>query len=119
MCVEKQVAIVLYKLTNCADYVSISKKFKVHKTTIHKVIYKGVIAINKYLLHNTINMPKTAEAETIATDFENNYQLPQIVGAMTIVHIPISSPINLNYKFLNSKLYPSFVLQTVIDSNCL
>jgi hypothetical protein len=119
ICIEKQVAILLYKLTSNADYALISKKFKVHKTTIHKIIYKCVIAINKYLLQSTINIPKNNEAEMIAKSFECNYKLPQIIGAMTIVHIPISSPINLNYKFLNSKLYPSFVLQNVMDSNNL
>ncbi|XP_003428014.1 putative nuclease HARBI1 [Nasonia vitripennis] len=117
--VDKQVAVLLYKLTTCVDYVGISKKFKIHKTTIHKILYKSVIAINKYLLHSTISMPKPEEAEIICNDFEQAYKLPQIIGAMTLAHIPISSPINLNYKFLNSKLYPSFVLQTVIDSNFL
>lgn len=111
-------AIVLYKLTASIDYVTISKKFKIHKTSIHKIIYKSVAAINKYLIQSTIYMPKTEEAEIIANDFESAHKLPQIIGAMMIVHIPISSPINLNYKFLNAKLYPSFVFQSVIDSNC-
>ncbi|XP_058789664.1 putative nuclease HARBI1 [Phymastichus coffea] len=115
--VEKQVAIFLFKLTTSSDYTTISKKFKIHKTTIHKIVYKCIVAVNRYLLHKIINMPKDAEAQIIASDFEQVYKIPQIIGAMAIVHVPISSPINLNYQFLNSKLYPSFVMQVVVDSN--
>lgn len=115
--VEKQVAIFLFKITTAADYTVISKKFKIHKTTIHKIVYKCVVGVNRFLLHKTISMPKDGEAEIIASDFEQVYKIPQLIGAMAIVHIPVTSPINLNYQFLNSKLYPSFVMQVVVDSN--
>lgn len=62
-------------------------------------------------------MPNETEAEIITKDFEYTHEIPQIIGVMTIVHIPIFSPINLNYKFLNSNRYSSFVLQSVLDSN--
>ncbi|KAJ8687281.1 hypothetical protein QAD02_023075 [Eretmocerus hayati] len=119
ICVDKQVAVVLQKLTTCADYVSISRKFDIHKTTVHKIIYKCILALNKHLLHDIIKMPNNMEARGIAQDFKFGYGIPMITGAMSITHIPISSPIHLNYQFLNSKLYPSFILQAVIDSNCL
>ena len=112
-------AILLFKLTYCPDYVTISKRFKLHKTTIHKIIYKNLVAINKYLLHSTINMPKDAEAKVISNDFELAHKVPQVIGVMSVVHVPTASPINLNYKFLNDKLYTSFVLQSIIDSNCM
>ncbi|XP_014204362.1 putative nuclease HARBI1 [Copidosoma floridanum] len=115
--VEKQVAVLLFKLTTNADYITISKKFKIHKTTIHKIIYKCVTALNKYLLHDVISMPKKEEVEFMAKDYECSYKIPQIIGTMTIVHIPISSPLLLNYQFLNARLYASFVLQSVVDSN--
>ncbi|XP_014238970.1 putative nuclease HARBI1 [Trichogramma pretiosum] len=119
VCAEKQVAILLYKLTSCVDYMKMSRKFKIHKTTIHKIIYRSIVAINKYLLHKIIKMPKNEDAEAVAADFEHVHEIPQILGVMSVIHIPVCSPINLNYKFLNSLLYPSFVLQAIMDSNCL
>ena len=62
--VEKRVVIDLYRLASSAEYRVVGNVFGVHKTTVHRCIYKFV---NSLVHCNTyIAMPNVTEAKSIA-----------------------------------------------------
>ena len=117
MSVEKQVAVMLHKLTHNTEYAAISAMFGIHKSTSHKMFYKAITGLNKYLLFNEIKMPKSDEIKTIVQDFEEKSGISQILGVLDYTHIPCAPSPTMVKEFTNEKKYCSFVLQTVVDSN--
>lgn len=110
--------VLFYKLVNNGSYFAMSKIFKLQKSTIDKAIFKCVTAINKFILHDKIKLPNKSEAFNISRDFEQLHEIPQLIGILFTVHLPVHTPPELSAQFTNPKSYTSFILQTVIDSNC-
>ncbi|XP_012278263.1 protein ALP1-like [Orussus abietinus] len=114
--VEKQVAVMLFKMARNSDYAVVSGMFGIHKSTVHKVFHKAIKGINTHVLRKIINMPKEEELQKITQEFEQRHRIPQIIGTIDSIHIPICPPAAMVDKFTNSKQYSSFVLQAVVDS---
>ena len=94
-----------------------STMFGVHKSTTHKMFYKAIAGLNKYILHKEIKMPKAKEALEISRHFEERTRIPQILGVLDYTHIPCTPCPTMVKEFTNTKKYASFVLQTITDSN--
>ncbi|XP_057342148.1 uncharacterized protein LOC130678731 [Microplitis mediator] len=117
--VDKQVALVLSKLTNRDDLVTLSSKFAVPKTTAQRIVHKVVVKICQHLLPLVIKMPDASEAAEIAESFEKQTKFPQIIGLLDTLHVPVYNASGMANAFVNSKLYYSFIAQMIIDSkNC-
>lgn len=112
---EKQIAIVLYKLATCTDYSIMSGMFGVNKLTVHKIFYKMILSINKHLLCKIICTPDKEEAQDIAQHYKEVYGVPQILGAIEFTHVPLSVSLRTLSIFINPMNYPSCVLQAVVD----
>ena len=112
---EMRVAIVLYTLASCAQYRIVANQFGVHKSTVKKFVYifcKGMVSS---VIHNFIKVPTPEEAVGIARRFEDKFNIPQIIGCIDGIHIPVLPPSDSYKDFKNRKGWPSYVLQAVVD----
>lgn len=115
--VQKQVAVALYKLASCAEYRVIGNVFGIHKSTVKKVIYNVVNAINRNMAQNYIKMPNEEEAKIIAAEFEKISSIPQIIGIIDGTHIPIRAPEEGYRDYVNRKGWTSYNVQAIVDHN--
>ena len=65
------------------------------------------------VIHNSIKVPTTEEAVSIAHWFEQKFHIPQIIGCIDGTHIPVLPPSDGYKDFANRKGWPSCVLQAV------
>ncbi|KAM4541681.1 uncharacterized protein PAE49_018607 [Odontesthes bonariensis] len=112
---EMRVAIVLYKLASCAEYRVVAKQFGVHKSTAIKMVYQFCTGMVASAIHNFIKVPTTEEAISIASRFEQKFNIPQIIGCIDATHIPVIAPSDGYKDFVNREGWPSYVLQAVVD----
>lgn len=117
--VEKKVALTLYFLSSCSEYRTVGNLFGIHKSTVFKYVHQVVHLINRILLPEEIRMPNQHECEAISTYFNENYGIPQIIGAIDGSHVPILPPSEGYRDFVNRKGWPSVVLQAVVDHRML
>ena len=66
-------------------------------------------------IHNFIKVPMTAEAIGIARQFEQKFNIPQIIRCIDGSHILVLPPSDGYKDFANRKGWPSYVLQAVVD----
>jgi len=64
-------------------------------------------------------MPNNEEAQDIAENFEQQTNIPQIIGAIDGSHIPITAPEDGHLDFVNRKMFCSIVLQAIVDHRYL
>ena len=112
---EMRVAIVLYKLASCAQYRVVGNQFGVHKSTVKKMVYQFCTGMVTSALGHFIKVPTTEEAISIANRFEQNFNIPQIIGCIDGTHIPVLPPSEGYKDFVNREGWPSYVLQGVVD----
>lgn len=115
--VEKKVGLTLFKLASCCEYRVVGLVFGVHKTTVQKIFYQVVSAINKCILWDVVKMPNEAECEGISVQFERKSGIPQLIACIDGSHIPIITPPEGQKDFINRKGWASIVLQAVVDVN--
>ncbi|EFN77141.1 hypothetical protein EAI_00052, partial [Harpegnathos saltator] len=113
--VEKQVAVALYKMASCAEYRVVGNVFGIHKSTVKKCLFRVVNAINDLMMRNYLHMPDLYEASEIAINFEKISCILQIIGCIDSTHIPTLAPSEGYRDFVNSKGWPSYILQAVVD----
>lgn len=115
----KKVAVTLYKIGSCCEYRVVGDVFGIHKSTVKKIFYETINAINSEMLKAHIRFANETDAKEIASAFESLCGIPQIIGSIDGSHIPIS-PEGAGYKdFINRKGWASLVLQAVVDNRCL
>lgn len=115
--VEKQIAIALYKLVSCAEYRVIGNVMGVHKSTIHKCLFRVTKAINNVMVKNYIFMPSEDEAKFIALQFKKKSFIPQLIGSIDGTHIPITAPRDGFRDFVNRKGWTSYNVMAIVDHN--
>uniref|UniRef100_A0A8C5NC21 Protein ANTAGONIST OF LIKE HETEROCHROMATIN PROTEIN 1-like n=1 Tax=Gouania willdenowi TaxID=441366 RepID=A0A8C5NC21_GOUWI len=113
-----RVAIVLYKLGSGADYNFISNQFGVHKSTVKKFVYMFCRAMVQGPMEQLIRIPDETQAQEISRGFEEQHHMPQIMGVIDRIHIPILAPSDVLQDFINEKNWASYVLQAVVDNTC-
>ncbi|CAG9766703.1 unnamed protein product [Ceutorhynchus assimilis] len=116
MTVEKKVAVSLYFLASCAEYRVIGNQFGIQKSTVCKVVYQFVNAVNKILTPKHIRFPNSAEAKQSASLFQHKSKIPNIIGAIDGTHIPILPPSEGYRDFINRKGWASWILQGIVDA---
>lgn len=115
--VEKKVALTLFKLASVCEYRVVGLVFGIHKTTVQKIFFEVVRAINKCILWEQIKMPNETECEGLSIQFERKCGIPQLIGCIDGSHIPIITPPEGQKDFINRKKWASVVLQAVVDIN--
>lgn len=100
---QKQVGITLCFLASCSEYRIVGHLFGVHKSTVHKCVYRVVNSIIEELMETWISMPDATECEYIAFNFEKKCNIPQLIGAIDGTHIPILPPSDGYRDYINRK----------------
>ncbi|XP_053670264.1 uncharacterized protein LOC128720610 [Anopheles nili] len=114
---EKKVGIGLYKLTTGADYTTIGNQFGVHKATVKNCVHQFCKSMVKYYMDSEIFLPDQEEILELNKAFEEKSDIPMIMGAMGRAHIPITPSLADSKNYINSKKWPSLILQAVVDNN--
>ena len=93
---------------------SLSFAFRIGTTTVSNIIKETCNVTEKFV--------KPSRCETdwleIARDFEEIWNLPNIVGALDGKHIQTEAPANSGTLFHNYKGFFSIVLLAICDANC-
>lgn len=71
----------------------------------------------KHVMPHIIVFPDEDEAKEIAARIMAKKKFPQAVGFINGTHIPITAPSDGFCDFINRKMWPSYVLQAVVDDN--
>lgn len=111
---EMRVAIVLYKLGKCATYRTMLDKFGVQAATIHGFVYMFCKGISSMIM-DFISIPTVEEARKIAQQFQYQFYIPQVIGCIDDVHIPVLVPGHRKKDFINRSGWTSYVLQGVVN----
>ncbi|CAM4466449.1 unnamed protein product [Lepidochelys kempii] len=109
--VEKQVAIVLWKLATPNSYWSVRNQFGVGKSTVGAAVLQVANAIIDQLLSRVVTL---GNVQTIVDGF-NALGFPNCGGAIHGMHIPIWAPEHRGSQYINCKGYFSIVLQALVD----
>lgn len=109
-----RICIAVYKLSSCCEYRAVASLFGVSKTTVHRCVYKFIKALSPKKKQFII-WYDTEDAKNIATINEQKYKYPQAIGAIDGTHIPVNPPLDGKADYLCRKMYPSVVLQAVVD----
>ncbi|XP_067950255.1 uncharacterized protein [Watersipora subatra] len=111
---KKRVCIAVFKLASCCEYSKVATVFGVSKTTVHRCLYAFCHAMSRKK-HQFITWYSDVEAGEIADIIEANYKYPQAIGAVDGTHFEIIPPADGMADFLCRKMYPSVVMQAVVD----
>ncbi|KAL2102844.1 hypothetical protein ACEWY4_002012 [Coilia grayii] len=112
---EKRIAIALHKLTSTADYKTVGNLFAVGCSTVCQTLQKFCQAVMTLLRPQLIPMPSQAKLAQMADYFEESFSIPQCVGAINVLHIPILKPPEDPADFCNRDGWHSIILQAVVD----
>ena len=95
-----------------------AEKFGVSKSTVHRCLGRFCYAMTKF--HSQfISFPSSEEAAEIADRIQRRHGYPQAFGAIDGSHIAINpSSVGLA-DYINRKMFPSIVLQGLVDDNYL
>ncbi|XP_052859915.1 uncharacterized protein LOC128267167 [Anopheles cruzii] len=115
--VKMKVAIATYMLGNAVNYRAAGVKFGVSSSTAQNCLKSFCTAMVKVCLTDVISFPKTDdEVADIVAGFETLACVPQVLGVVDSLHIPIDLPFTDPSSYVNSKSWNSIVLQAVVDS---
>uniref|UniRef100_A0A3Q1GZ70 DDE Tnp4 domain-containing protein n=1 Tax=Acanthochromis polyacanthus TaxID=80966 RepID=A0A3Q1GZ70_9TELE len=104
-----RVAIVLYKLANCAEYRVIGNQFGVHKSIMKKMVYLFCHGIVDSVIRKLIRVCN------LDHEFVFIKTLFLFIGCVDESRIPCLPPSDGYRDFINRKGWPSYVLQAVCD----
>ncbi|XP_017482453.1 PREDICTED: uncharacterized protein LOC108371410 [Rhagoletis zephyria] len=102
------------------QYLSLS--FKMSVETVRRIVLETSEIIWSVIIWNTlspfnVSLPNVTEWEMIAADFKYMWDLPNCVGAIDQIHIPITCPAHSGSNFYNCKGVYSIVLLGACDAN--
>ncbi|XP_013883252.1 putative nuclease HARBI1 isoform X3 [Austrofundulus limnaeus] len=112
---KKRVAIALWKLATGCEFRSIGHQFGVSVTTVYRCVQDFCTAAQDLLVPELTNLTNEGRYREMASYFENRWSLPNCVGAIYGLHIPIRAPQQCSTDFLNSKGWHYIFLQGVVD----
>lgn len=110
----KRVCIALFKLASCCEYRVAAEHFGVSNATVFRCINAFCVVMTNNN-HHFITFPSSDEAAAIADRLEQQHGYIQAFGALDGSHIAINPPSNGLADYLNRKMYPSLVLQGLVD----
>lgn len=112
---RKRVAIALWKLATGSEYRSISQLFGVSTTTVWRCVKDLCAAAETLLMPEQIHLPDETKFREMAFYFESKWGLPQCVGAIDCVHVPIIAPKHFQKDSCNPRGWHSMIVQAVVD----
>ena len=110
----KRVCIAITKLASCCEYRVVGEKYGVSKSTVYRCVTAFCYAMAKHK-GKFIKFPTTEEACAIADRIAESHGYIQAFGAIDGSHIAINPPADGLADYINRKMYPSIVLQGLVD----
>lgn len=110
----KRVCIAIFKLATCAEYRVVGETFGVSKVSVYRCVNAFVYTMAGFKGH-FITFPSSEEAAAIADRIQARHGYPQAFGAIDGSHIAINPPADGLADYLNRKMFPSLVLQGLVD----
>nr|XP_039250079.1 putative nuclease HARBI1 [Styela clava] len=113
---EERLAVTLRYLVTGDSYQIIGFSYRIHKTTISRIIPETCAAIWDSLQPVFMAVPSENQWKIIANDFKQLWQFPNCVGSIDGKHVVIQAPANSGSSFFNYKKTFSLVLLAVSDA---
>lgn len=113
--VEKKVLMTIWTLANQDVYRKIGNLFNTSRGGAHSIVSEVCSAISKHLKPVYIQLPISAQCESIAAETEIKYGFPGVAGFIDGTHIPIKPPSWDRDSYINRKGYPSVNVLAACD----
>lgn len=101
------------------SYHTISKSFRVGKSTVVGIVPSVATAIWERLVGEYMPVPQESDWKEIAEGFSTKWAFPHCLGAIDGKHITIKAPADSGSLYYNYKGQFSIVLLAVVDANYL
>ncbi|XP_029923749.1 putative nuclease HARBI1 [Myripristis murdjan] len=112
---QKRVALALYKLANPCDYKTVADLFAVGVASVCRCVHEFCRAVIQVLKPQLVVAPNHAGLAEMADHFYQTYGIPQCIGVIDSIHIPIIRPPHYQSEQPNGDGYLAIVLQAVVD----
>ena len=116
---EKQVLVFLWYAANKESLRSISGRFNITESAVHKTLRRVMDAIIEKMMKELICWPTGSRIKAISDAFAAMKGLEDAIGAIDGSHIPISGRGKFKENYLNRKKFESVILQAVCDPQLL
>ncbi|XP_062599737.1 putative nuclease HARBI1 [Saccostrea cucullata] len=113
---EKQLLIFIRYLTTQMTIQAIGDQFGVCEYTVFDIVKRLANIVCRQLLQQYIKWPVGEKVSDVVKGFKDLKNFPGVIGAIDGSHIPIKTPTHCPENYVNRKLFPSVILQTVCDS---
>ena len=114
--VEKQVAVLLYFLSDEGRYRKTANAFGIAHTTVSNIVRTTCLVIRRELRSKFIALPTSnQDVKSLAADFYRHHRFPQCIGAVNGTLIFIQQPSTNSVDFINRKNRYSLNVQAVCD----
>ena len=114
----ERLALTLRFLASGDSQKSLSFAFRIGTATVSNIISETCIAIKEELGTKFLRPPRfPSDWLEISRDFEDFWDMPNVIGALDGKHIQIEAPANSGTLFHNYKGFFSIVLLAVCDTN--
>ena len=97
------------------SYTGLKARFRMGKSTIHKIINHTCDALWEVLRDEVLPKPTEETWKRIECGFRTRWQFPNCIGALDGKHVMITKPFNSGSKFWSYKGYNSIVLMALVD----
>ena len=114
---SERLSVTLRYLVTGNSHASLSSNYRIHPTTISRVIRETTAAIWDVLSPIYVKCPESeVEWKNIAKDFNRKWNFPHCLGAIDGKHIVMQAPARSGSSFFNYKKTHSIVLLAVCDA---
>ena len=114
----ERLALTLRFLATGESQISLSFQFKIGRSTVSKILAETSRAIYSVLSEKYMRAPSTSEEwKAIASDFEEKWNMPHVIGAIDGKHVRLKCPKNTGSYYHNYKGFFSLVLLAICDAN--
>ena len=104
-------------LAEGSSYGSLARRFRIHPSTVHKVVKRTVKAIWTRLQPLVKPVPDRAKWEEVERGFRTRWNFPNCCGAVDGKHVVMTCPYNSGTLFYNYKGTYSINLMALVDWN--
>ena len=97
------------------SYTGLKARFRMGKSTIHKIIKQTCDALWEVLKAEILPKPTEETWKRIECGFRTRWQFPNCIGALDGKHVMIRKPFHSGSKFWRYKGYNTIVLMALVD----
>lgn len=96
---------------------SLAFQYRVHHSTIGRIVEKCLGSIIAHFLEKAMPTPTSESFKRVIDDFFAKWNFPNCSGAIDGKHVKIKCPLNSGSAYFNYKDFYSMVLLAIVDAN--